>query len=160
MMRVSIDNLSISFPSAKDSALRQCATSAFSVGEGQTFGLIGPSGCGKTTVLRAIAGLNTQLDRRDRCLRRSAAAGQEDHRSARRNIQMVFQDPYSSLHPRHRIARILGEPLKAIEASTESTPRSRRSRSGRAFRRPSPAAIPTSCPAASASVSPLPARCF
>ncbi|GGE03251.1 ABC transporter ATP-binding protein [Aureimonas endophytica] len=81
------------------------------VREGESFGLIGPSGCGKTTVLRAIAGLKsgwtgemTLLGERLRPDRRMSGA-------LRRRVQMVFQDPYASLHPRHRIGRSLGEPL-------------------------------------------------
>jgi peptide/nickel transport system ATP-binding protein len=110
---VSVKDLSISFQSARTrfAAVREVT---FSVEEGQTFGLIGPSGCGKTTVLRAIAGLKTNWTGSIDILGTPLTPGRKITGEARRNIQMVFQDPYSSLHPRHRIRRILSEPLKLI----------------------------------------------
>jgi peptide/nickel transport system ATP-binding protein len=81
------------------------------VAAGETFGLIGPSGCGKTTVLRAVAGLNTHWQGSISVFGAKLEPDQKIMGSLRSDIQMVFQDPYSSLHPRHRIARILGEPL-------------------------------------------------
>ncbi len=77
---------------------------------GHAFGLVGESGSGKSTVLRAIAGLI------DHWSGRILLAGQpvERRRSGaeRRKLQMVFQDPYGSLHPRHTINGILGEPCR------------------------------------------------
>lgn len=108
---VSVEQLSISFPSAK-TRFTAVSDVTFSVEEGQTFGLIGPSGCGKTTVLRAIAGLNTGWTGLIDIFGAKLEPGRKITGDTRRNIQMVFQDPYSSLHPRHRIAHILGEPLK------------------------------------------------
>ncbi|MET0749120.1 MAG: ABC transporter ATP-binding protein [Rhizobium sp.] len=81
------------------------------IAKGETFGLIGPSGCGKTTVLRTIAGLNLAWSGSISVLGQRLQAGQKITGPLRRDIQMVFQDPYSSLHPRHRIRRVLGEPL-------------------------------------------------
>jgi len=80
-----------------------------SVREGEIFGLVGESGSGKTTVLKCLAGLFTHWDGE------LAIAGEKlEHRIARarcREVQMVFQDPYGSLHPRHTIGDILEEPL-------------------------------------------------
>ena len=80
------------------------------VREGEIFGLVGESGSGKTTVLKCLAGLFThwkgelEID------------GQQlEHRIGRdrcRRVQMVFQDPYGSLHPRHTSGAILEEPLQ------------------------------------------------
>jgi peptide/nickel transport system ATP-binding protein len=78
---------------------------------GQTFGLIGPSGCGKTTVLRAIAGLNTHWEGSIHVFGEALQPGRKITGALRSDIQMVFQDPYSSLHPRHHIRHILCEPL-------------------------------------------------
>lgn len=85
---------------------------SFTVEKGETFGLIGPSGCGKTTVLRAIAGLNIHWNGIIRVDGEALTPQRKIEGKLRDQIQMVFQDPYSSLHPRHRISRILGEPLK------------------------------------------------
>ncbi|ALV94353.1 MULTISPECIES: ABC transporter ATP-binding protein [Pantoea] len=80
-----------------------------SVREGEVFGLVGESGSGKTTVLKCLSGLFTHWDGE------LAIAGHPlAHRIARdrcRQVQMVFQDPYGSLHPRHSIGDILEEPL-------------------------------------------------
>jgi peptide/nickel transport system ATP-binding protein len=89
------------------------------VEEGESFGLVGESGSGKSTVLRAIAGLIT--DWNGRISVAGQPQGKRRDRHFRRQVQMVFQDPYGSLHPRHTIDRILKEPLKIhrMEASRE-----------------------------------------
>lgn len=82
---------------------------SFRVGEGEAFGLVGESGSGKTTVLKAIAGLLRGWQ--GRIVVAGEALG--DRRSLRfcRMVQMVFQDPYGSLHPRHTVDRTLAEPV-------------------------------------------------
>ncbi len=76
---------------------------------GQTFGLVGESGSGKSTVLRCIAGLYKHWTGS------IVVDGQTFHSADRlewcRNVQMVFQDPYGSLHPKHQIEDIIAEPL-------------------------------------------------
>ncbi|AWU94606.1 ABC transporter ATP-binding protein [Azospirillum ramasamyi] len=80
-----------------------------SVREGESFGLVGESGSGKSTVLRAVSGLN------DEWTGRIAVAGTDQGRRRPKGFyklcQMVFQDPYGSLHPRHTVDRILAEPI-------------------------------------------------
>ncbi|MBN8928578.1 MAG: ABC transporter ATP-binding protein [Rhodospirillales bacterium 69-11] len=82
---------------------------SFRVGTGENFGLVGESGSGKSTVLRALSGLNPDWSG-DMVI---AGQGLTPHRSRDfyRRVQMVFQDPYGSLHPRQTIDRILSEPL-------------------------------------------------
>jgi peptide/nickel transport system ATP-binding protein len=82
----------------------------FKVGTGTAFGLVGESGCGKSTVLRAISGLNPEYDGTIRLDQEAVAP----HRSKPffRRVQMVFQDPYGSLHPRKTIRSQLLEPLR------------------------------------------------
>ena len=84
----------------------------FSIKRGETYGLVGESGSGKTTTGRTILGLTPasqgQVLYRDRDL---AAMSREEIRKFRKDVQLVFQDPYSSLNPRKRIGRILEEPL-------------------------------------------------
>ncbi|HKO06772.1 MAG TPA: ABC transporter ATP-binding protein [Alphaproteobacteria bacterium] len=81
----------------------------FRVATGASFGLVGESGSGKSTVLRALAGLNREWEGE------IAIAGvrQKPLRSKDffRRVQMVFQDPYGSLHPRQTVDRMLSEPL-------------------------------------------------
>ena len=82
---------------------------SFTVREGETFGLVGESGCGKSTVLRALCGLNP--DWTGAVSIAGAALAPVPDRGFFRRLQMVFQDPYGSLHPRHTVNTTLGEPL-------------------------------------------------
>ncbi|MCO5091235.1 ABC transporter ATP-binding protein [Bosea sp. (in: a-proteobacteria)] len=83
---------------------------SFHVAEGESFGLVGESGSGKSTVLRAIAGLVTDWTGTMSVAGRPLAPRKRDA-AFRRTAQMVFQDPYGSLHPRQTVNRILAEPL-------------------------------------------------
>jgi peptide/nickel transport system ATP-binding protein len=85
---------------------------SLSVAAGETFGLIGPSGCGKSPVLRVLAGVNREWRGRIELLGRPLTSGARFEGELRREVQMVFQDPYASLHPRHSIERTLLEPLQ------------------------------------------------
>ena len=82
----------------------------FHVKPGEIYGLVGESGAGKTTVLKCLAGLFNHWQGE------LAISGQRlSHKISRercRQVQMVFQDPYGSLHPRHTIGDILEEPLQ------------------------------------------------
>ncbi|WMT86864.1 ABC transporter ATP-binding protein [Pelagibacterium sp. 26DY04] len=79
------------------------------IAQGESFALVGESGSGKTTVLRAIAGLAPQWTGEISLLGGTRTHG-IDKRSVR-ETQMVFQDPYGSLHPRKTIDAVLSEPL-------------------------------------------------
>ena len=82
---------------------------SFEVVEGEWYGLVGESGSGKSTVLRAISGL--LLDWSGEIIVAGAAQAPRRARKFHKLLQMVFQDPYGSLHPRHTVDRALSEPL-------------------------------------------------
>jgi len=103
-----IDRLVVTFGGERET-LRAVDDVTVAVDAGESYGLVGESGCGKSTLLRAVCGLNTHWtgDIRFEGARLPGRRTPAMHRS----IQMVFQDPYGSLHPRHTVDTILGEPI-------------------------------------------------
>ena len=102
-------NLEVVFHTGKHQ-VRALAGISFAIAAGESFGLVGESGSGKTTVLRVLAGLNP--DWSGEIAVAGKPLGPERDKEAKRAIQMVFQDPYGSLHPKHTVDRILAEPLQ------------------------------------------------
>lgn len=88
------------------------SAASFHVNAGETFSLIGESGCGKSTILRVIAGLQREWRGNVALFGQRIAPGARFQGERRRNVQMVFQDPYASLHPNHTLWRTLAEPLR------------------------------------------------
>lgn len=99
---------------------------SFAIAPGQTMGLVGESGCGKTTVGRTILKLyeatggsivyqGTDI----------TGFGDEQMRPYRRKMQMIFQDPYTSLDPRMNVEAIISEPIRALKLYSESERRDR-----------------------------------
>ncbi len=82
------------------------------VGDGETYGVTGRSGSGKSTFLRVLAGLDVRWHGSVTLLGQPIRYGEAFNPSLRRDVQMVFQDPAASLHPLHRIERVLSEPLR------------------------------------------------
>ncbi|UXN68594.1 ABC transporter ATP-binding protein [Devosia neptuniae] len=109
---IEVENLEVAFGKGDDR--KQVVRSvSFKVAKGETLGIVGESGCGKSTVLRSLAGLDRHWTGR------IALAGQDVAKERTKEqfelAQMVFQDPYGSIHPRHRIERVLAEPLRAMK---------------------------------------------
>jgi peptide/nickel transport system ATP-binding protein len=105
-MLIEIDNLSVTF-TAQGRPVRAVQEVSFAVKAQDSFGLVGESGSGKSTILRAICGLAPISGG---SIRIGGEVIRHDKAFSRR-VQMVFQDPYASLHPRHTIDRTLSEPL-------------------------------------------------
>ncbi len=106
---IEINNLNIYFGTGlyKIHAVKEVS---FHVIPGECFGLVGESGSGKTTVLKAIVGL--VLDQTGKITLDGNLLGKQRNRQFYKTTQMVFQDPYGSLHPRHTVNHILGEPCR------------------------------------------------
>lgn len=108
MTMLTVENLCVWFGGGRDrvDAVRQAS---FHVERGASFGLVGESGSGKSTILRAIMGLAPNW---------AGAISVDDQpvtkkrkKAFYKTVQMVFQDPYASLHPRHSVDQVLGETL-------------------------------------------------
>jgi oligopeptide/dipeptide ABC transporter ATP-binding protein len=121
-----VENVRKEFPTHSKEVVQAVAGVSLEVHKGETLGLVGETGCGKSTLARVIVGLHP------------ATAGTiefEGHnitnlprpqmRHYRREMQMVFQDPYGSLNPKRRVGSIIGDPF-AIHGVAEGAERKRR----------------------------------
>ncbi len=107
MALVNVEQLQVTF--GEKTAV---SAASFAIEPGETFSLIGESGCGKSTILRVLAGLQRQWHGNIQVLGDRLQPGMRFTGALRRNVQMVFQDPWASLHPNHTLSRTLGEPLQ------------------------------------------------
>jgi len=95
---------------------------SFAVQTGRSLGIVGESGSGKSTLARMVMALEAPTSGRVSLLGRDLhALSPTELRAARRDFQMVFQDPYGSLDPRQRVGRIVAEPLIGVGATTART---------------------------------------
>jgi peptide/nickel transport system ATP-binding protein len=98
----------------------------FEIYRGQTVALVGESGCGKSTLARTLLGLHEPVSGRIEFAGRQLFPDEDDiAHEARRGMQIVFQDPYGSFNPRHRVERLLAEPLFAEKTLSRQDKRQR-----------------------------------
>lgn len=136
MALVVVSNLVKSYPARDGTSTRAVDAVSFSVERGQTLAIVGESGSGKSTLARLLLRLiepdsgSIHLDQRD-----LLAASARELRQMRRQMQIVFQDPYAALNPRMRVAEIVGEPLHIYrEDAGCHTPNERLARTVEALR--------------------------
>src|SRR5690554_1220482 len=115
-----LEDLVVEFPAGGGRHVSAVSHLSIDVAERETLGLVGESGCGKSTTARAAMQLpkptsgRVVLEGRDLTALRG-----EELRSTRPHMQIVFQDPISSLNPRRRIRDIVGAPLRIWNRGTE-----------------------------------------
>ena len=128
-----VNNLTIRFPLATNifgkvtKSFTAVDNLSFDIKEGETLGLVGGSGCGKTTLGRSIVGL--QKINEGSILYKGeiiAAPNKAYHPDYKKIIQLIFQDPYSSLHPRMRIGDAIAEPLLVHQIASGKSERKER----------------------------------
>lgn len=120
---IRIENLKVHFPVYKGIVIRRQTGAvkavdgvSFSIRCGETFGLVGESGCGKSTT--ALALMQLDVPKSGRVIFNNTdlfSISGEELRQMRRRMQIVFQDPYTSLNPRMTVGAIIGEPLDIYE---------------------------------------------
>ena len=115
-----VENLKMYFPAAKSlfgkttSCVKAVDDVSFEVEKGKTFGLVGESGCGKTTTGKCILRITNPTEGHIYYKGKDISrASKEEIKSIRREIQLIFQDPYASLNPRWKVGRIVAEPIIA-----------------------------------------------
>ena len=124
---LSVEDMKVHFPT-KAGLVRAVDGVSFSLRRGETLGLVGESGCGKSTTGRAVAQLLQPTSGSVRfngqeltsLWRRSfgVPVWGPELRELRRNVQLIFQDPYASLNPRMTVEKIIGEPLRTFHLAS------------------------------------------
>ena len=120
------EHLVVNFPAAGGKTVSAVADVSFDVAEGETLGVVGESGCGKSTAARALLQLPAPTSGSVRFAGHDLTAEKGERlRALRPQLQIVFQDPISSLNPRRRVGDIVGAPLKIWKIGTEAERRAK-----------------------------------
>ncbi len=124
---ISVNHLVKHFPvEGSDEVVRAVDDVSFEIVRGETLGLVGESGCGKSTVGRCLLRLIEPTSGKIIFAGREVLSlGNNEMRELRREMQIVFQDPYASLNPRMKIGDIVGEPLVIHKIGTKTERRER-----------------------------------
>ncbi len=109
MSMIDLHNLNVWFGTGRD-RVDAVRSASLSVAQGQSLGLVGESGSGKSTILRALSGLVPGWSGGMHV--NGAELGRHRSREFYQTVQMVFQDPYASLHPRQTVDQVLSETLR------------------------------------------------
>ena len=115
---LTVENVSVTYRTgralfSRGVPVRAVRDASFTVPKGHTLGIVGESGCGKSSLARALVGLAPiSAGRVTWRGRQVSGLPEKAFRALRRDIQMVFQDPYSSLNPKLRVFDVLAEPLR------------------------------------------------
>ena len=104
----------------KASRFRAIDSVSFHIDEGESVGLVGESGCGKSTLTRALLGLMPLHSGTITLAGEPIDAIGRVSRQARQTMQVVFQDPYGSFNPRHKVQRLVSEPLHVLDTKLSS----------------------------------------
>ena len=127
-----MDNVSVNFPVKREHPfgkkrwIQAVTEISLEVAEGETFGIVGESGCGKSTLANAMIGIVRPTSGTVRFQGEDLyALKPKAFKEARRDMQMIFQDPYSSLNPRFTVYEIIREPLYIRGGASEAEMRSR-----------------------------------
>ena len=102
---------------AKPESFRAVNDVSFTIRKGESLGLVGESGCGKSTLTRAILGLEEIQGGEILLSGEPVFTGKKPNRAVRRKMQVVFQDPYGSFNPRHRVDRLITEPFHLLDSA-------------------------------------------
>ncbi|MDX1486958.1 MAG: dipeptide/oligopeptide/nickel ABC transporter ATP-binding protein, partial [Acidiferrobacterales bacterium] len=131
---VEVRNLKKYFPVTEGIVMRRTVGNvkavddvSFTIARGETLGLVGESGCGKTTTGRCI--LQLEKPTSGEIVFEGVNLEKLDQKALvpwRQKIQVIFQDPYSSLNPRMKVGEILGEPMRVHRVASDSAQRQKR----------------------------------
>ena len=129
---VKVENLKVHFPVkgglpfAKKKFVKAVDGVSIEIHAGETFGLVGESGCGKSTLGNAILGMQKPTEGKIYFKEKDMnTLSQKEFKDLRRGMQMIFQDPFSSLNPRFDVYHIIAEPMQIRGGMTEAEIRAR-----------------------------------